>query len=168
MPSPAAPPMAHSHADLVARFYDALSRRDGDAMAACYHPAVTFRDPVFDLQGLKAGAMWRMLCDRGTGLRVAASGITADDSAGAAHWEADYTFSQTKRPVHNVIDAAFTFEDGLIRTHVDRFDFWSWSRQALGVPGLLLGWTPFLRAKVAAEAQKGLDAYIARHPGALG
>ena len=67
-----------------------------------------------------------------------------------------------------MIDAAFTFEDGLIRTHVDRFDFWSWSRQALGVPGLLLGWTPFLRAKVAAEAQKGLDAYIARHPGALG
>ena len=45
--------MAHSHADLVARFYDALSRRDGDAMAACYLPAVTLRDPVFDLPGLK-------------------------------------------------------------------------------------------------------------------
>ena len=160
--------MAHPHADLIARFYDALARRDGAAMAACYHPQVTFRDEVFDLQGPMAGAMWRMLCDRGADLRVVASGITAEDATGAAHWEADYTFSQTKRPVHNVIDAAFTFEDGLIRTHVDRFDFWSWSRQALGVPGLLLGWTPFLRAKVAAEAQKGLAAYVARHPEALG
>jgi len=109
-----------------------------------------------------------MLCDRGKDLHVVASGITADDASGAAHWEADYTFSQTGRPVHNAIDAAFTFDDGLIRTHVDTFDFWAWSRQALGAPGLVLGWTPWLRGKVRATAAKGLDAYIARHPEALG
>ena len=159
--------MAHPHAELVARFYDALARRDGAAMAACYHPEVHFRDEVFDLHGPRAGAMWRMLCDRGRDLRIVASGITADDAAGAAHWEADYTFSQTGRPVHNVIDAAFTFEDGLIRTHVDRFDLWAWSRQALGPVGLLLGWTPVLRARIAAEAARGLDAYVRQHPEAL-
>ena len=80
---------------------------------------------------------------------------------------AEYTLSQTGRAVHNVIEAAFTFEDGRIRTHRDTFDFWRWSRQALGAPGLVLGWTPWLRRKVSAEATKGLDAYIARHPEAL-
>lgn len=157
----------HPHADLVTRFYDALSRRDADAMVACYHPEVHFHDPVFDLHGARAGAMWRMLCARGKDMRLTFSDVHADDRTGSAHWEADYTFTQTQREVHNEIDAAFTFEDGLIRTHRDTFDMWTWSRQALGTPGLLLGWTPWLRAKVSAEAAKGLDAYIAAHPGAI-
>lgn len=156
------------HTDLIARFYDAFARRDGDAMAACYHPDVHFRDEVFSLHGDRAGAMWRMLCDRGHDLSVTASEVEADDHAGAARWVAAYTFSTTGRHVRNSVRAAFTFEDGLIRTHRDTFSFWRWSRQALGAPGLLLGWTPWLRATVAAEATKGLDAYIARHPDALG
>ena len=49
--------------------------------------------------------------------------------------------------------------DGLILTHRDRFDFWAWSRQALGTPGLLLGWSGFLRDKVRAQAAKNLAAY---------
>ena len=157
----------HPHADLVARFYDAFSERDGDAMVACYHPEVHFQDPAFDLRGARARAMWRMLCERGKDLQLVVTGIRADDHAGAAHWDADYTFGPARRPVHNRVDAAFAFEDGLIRTHRDAFDVWAWSRQALGVPGLLLGWTPWLRSKVAAEASKTLDAYIAAHPEAV-
>jgi hypothetical protein len=76
-----------------------------------------------------------------------------------AHWDAHYTFSATGRAVHNAIDAQFTLRDGLIVRHVDRFDFWRWSRQALGVPGWLLGWTPLLKAKVRAQAAKGLAAF---------
>ncbi|WP_412068705.1 nuclear transport factor 2 family protein [Rubrivirga sp. IMCC43871] len=158
----------HTNAALVTQFSDALARRDGDAMAACYHPEVHFQDPVFDLRGPRAGAMWRMLCARGNDLAVVASGITADDDAGAAHWEADYTFSTTGRPVHNVIDAAFTFRDGLIATHRDTFSLWAWTRQALGAPGLLLGWSPLLQRRVRATAAQSLDAYIERHPEALG
>ncbi len=159
--------MAHPHADLITRFYTAFSDRDSQGMAACYHPDVHFQDPAFDLEGARAGAMWHMLCARGKDLRLTFSDVTADDASGSAHWEADYSFSQTKRQVHNEIDAAFTFEDELIRTHTDRFDFWTWSRQALGAPGLLLGWTPWLRAKVSSEATKTLDAYIAKHPESL-
>ena len=157
----------HPHAALITRFYDAFQAFDARTMAASYHPDVHFRDPVFDLHGARAGAMWAMLCDRGAGMRLAVSGIAADDDAGRAHWEADYTFSATDRPVYNAIDAAFTFQDGLIRTHRDAFPFWTWSRQALGTPGLLLGWTPWMRAKVVAEAIRGLDAYIAAHPKSL-
>ena len=160
--------MLHPHAELIERFYTAFARRDADAMAACYHPAVHFEDEVFDLRGPLAGAMWRMLCARGEDLHVQASGIQASDAEGSARWTADYTFSQTGRRVHNEVEATFTFQDGLIRTHRDRFDFWTWSRQALGLPGLALGWTPFLRASVAARAASGLHAYVARHPEALG
>ena len=45
------------------------------------------------------------------------SAFTAE--TGRAHWEADYTFSSTGRKVHNVIDATFEFEGGLIRAHRD-------------------------------------------------
>src|SRR5437868_888017 len=80
------------------------------------------------------------------------SKVVADDSAGSAHWEARYTFSTTGRFVHNIIDAKFTFRDGKIASHTDSFDFWRWSRQALGGAGLVLGWSPMLRNKVRATA----------------
>ncbi len=37
---------------VLQRFYQALQRGDGEAMAACYHPQARFHDPVFGtLQG---------------------------------------------------------------------------------------------------------------------
>jgi hypothetical protein len=87
--------------------------------------------------------------------------VQADDDSGRAHWEAHYRFSATKRLVHNRIDASFRFRDGLIIEHVDRFDFWAWARQALGAPGLLLGWTPMLRNKVRAQAATKLALFRA-------
>jgi len=160
--------MPHPNAALVARFYDAFARRDADAMAACYHPDVHFQDEVFDLHGPRAGAMWRMLCAGGTDLAITASEIEADDATGSARWVATYTFSQTGRRVRNEVEAAFTFEDGLIRTHRDRFPFWTWARQALGLPGLLLGWTPFLKTAVRTRAARQLARYVDTHPEALG
>lgn len=149
------------HRELIETFYRAFQRRDAAAMAACYHPEIVFDDPVFrDLRGREAGAMWAMLCGRATDLEVEFSGVEADGARGKAHWEARYTFSQTGRKVHNVIDAEFEFRDGLIARHVDRFGFWRWSRQALGLPGWLLGWTPILRNKVRATVRKALDGYL--------
>ena len=152
----------HPNVELLQRFYLAFSRRDYAAMAACYHSQAHFTDEVFDLNGWQIGAMWRMLCVRGTDLRVEFGNLRADDSRGGAHWEAWYSFSLTRRKVHNVIEAEFEFRDGLILRHVDRFDFYRWSRQALGLPGLLLGWTDKLRAKVKTTAASGLQDFIAR------
>ena len=87
------------------------------------------------------------------------SDVSADGAQGRAHWEARYRFSATGRMVHNIIDAQFSFRDGLIASHRDRFDFWSWSRQALGAPGWLLGWSPALRRKVQARAAANLKAF---------
>ena len=151
----------HEHAELITRFYTAFQDRDGAAMAACYHPDARFTDPVFpELCGWRIGAMWRMLTERGKDLRLEFSGVEADDASGEAHWEARYTFSGTGRKVHNVIDARFTFRDGLIATHDDRFDFYRWSKQALGPLGLLLGWTASVQGKVQGKAAKGLEDFI--------
>jgi len=151
-----------ANAQLIERFYAAFGRRDWAGMAACYHPEVHFSDEVFDLHGADAGLMWRMLCTSGRDLVIEPSGIAADERTGQAHWDARYTFSATGRKVLNRIDARFEFRDGLIVRHVDRFPFWTWARQALGTPGLLLGWSGFLRGKVRATAAKNLAAFKAR------
>lgn len=151
----------HPNAALIERFYAAFAARDAAGMRACYHPDVVFSDPVFgELRGAEAGAMWTMLLERGKDLQVTVSGIEADDLRGRAHWDARYTFSQTRRPVLNRIDAEFEFRDGLISRHTDRFDFWKWARQALGPAGLVLGWSPILRNKVRATARAGLEKYM--------
>jgi ketosteroid isomerase-like protein len=147
---------------LIERFYEAFGRRDGDAMAACYTPDATFSDPVFtDLRGEEPGAMWRMLTARATDLRIELREHDADGDRGSARWIAHYTFTQTGRPVVNDVQASFRFRDGLIAEHTDSFDFHRWSRQALGTSGLLLGWTPLLRAAVRRRARGGLDEFMA-------
>jgi hypothetical protein len=134
-------------------------------MGACYAPDAGFSDPVFqDLRGDEVRAMWRMLCERGKDLQISHSAVEADDASGTARWEADYTFSETGRKVHNEIAASFKFADGLIADHVDRFDLWRWSRQALGPTGLLLGWSPVVRNKVRAQARANLEAFMAAEP----
>jgi hypothetical protein len=130
-------------------------------MAACYDPAVTFSDEVFtDLEGARANAMWQMLCERGKDLKIEFRDIEADDASGRAHWEAWYTFSATRRPVHNKIDARFEFKNGKIVRHRDTFSFWAWASQALGPTGLLLGWSPIVKNRVRAQAAKNLDAFV--------
>ena len=148
---------------VIERFYGAFAQRDGAAMAACYAPDVHFSDPVFtDLQGPEAGAMWRMLTGRADDLRIELLEHDANGEQGSARWRAHYTFSQTGRPVVNEVAASFRFgEDGLIVEHRDQFDFHRWSRQALGMPAVLLGWTPILRASVRRRARAGLDEFMA-------
>lgn len=151
----------HPNEALITRFYEAFARHDGPAMAACYHPDATFSDPVFpDLRGKHPGAMWCMLTERASDLAIRFSDVKADDTNGSAHWDADYTFATTGRWVENRIDAVFTFQDGLIRTHVDTFDFWRWSRMALGPTGVVLGWTRALQTKIQGAAGGQLTKYI--------
>ncbi len=150
----------HPHAELITRFYTAFQQRDAATMATCYHRDLTFQDEAFGPFGYDdTVAMWTMLCARGKDLALTFRDVAADDTTGRAHWEARYTFSQTGRHVHNRIDASFRFQDGLIVAHRDHFDFWRWSRQALGAPGMLLGWSPWLRGQVQQKAMKSLRVF---------
>ncbi|MBI5275062.1 MAG: nuclear transport factor 2 family protein [Burkholderiales bacterium] len=149
--------------------YAAFARLDAEGMARCYAEDARFEDEVFTLSGKReVMGMWTMLVDA-----VKAKGrddwklqwrdVQAQGREGRAHWDAHYRFSATGRLVDNSIDARFEFDEGgLIRRHRDSFDFWRWSRQALGPPGVLLGWTPMLRNKVRERAGRNLQAFLAR------
>ncbi|MEZ4671798.1 MAG: nuclear transport factor 2 family protein [Anaerolineae bacterium] len=150
---------------LINRFYSSFQQRDHAGMIACYHPQVEFTDPVFQtLKGKQACAMWHMLAERATDIDITFDHVQAQGSSGQAHWEAQYTFSGSGRRVHNVIDAAFEFADGLIVKHRDRFDLWRWTRMAIGTSGVLLGWSPLVQNRVRQRAQSGLKKFIEQHP----
>jgi len=155
--------MNHPNQQLIETFYTAFQQRDYASMIACYHDDVRFSDPVFtDLRGPQAKAMWHMLCERGKDLQVTFRDVAANEQTGQAHWEAVYTFS-SGRKVHNVIDASFVFEDGLIIVHRDSFDLWRWTRMALGPMGVLLGWSPFVQNKVRGTAVSSLHKFISQN-----
>jgi ketosteroid isomerase-like protein len=145
--------MSHPNEALITRFYTAFQNGDSEAMAACYHPDIEFKDPVFELKGVHAGNMWRMLVGRGGGgLEITFRDVKANNLTGRAHWEARYPFSKSGRTVHNKIDAEFAFRDGLIVDHTDTFNFWKWTRMALGPMGFLMGWTSMVQNKVRSQA----------------
>lgn len=148
----------------IDRLYTAFINSDGDAMASCYHPDATFSDPVFpSLKGREVGDMWRFLCAKKadpSSRTFTAVHVSEDGKTGSAHWEARYKFPLNGNPVHNSIDASFTFVDGLIYDHCDSFDFYWWSRQAFGLQGLVLGWTAFFQVKVQQSIRARFDAFV--------
>ena len=154
----------NNHITLVETFYTAFQQRDYAGMNACYHPDIHFSDPVFgNLEGNQVKAMWHMLCERGKDLQVTFANVQANETTGSAHWEASYTFGKGRK-VHNIIDAAFEFQDGKIIKHQDTFDLWKWTRMALGPTGVFLGWSPMVKDKVRSTAVTGLNTFITQHP----
>ena len=156
-------PMSDPNSALITRFYQAFQRLDAEAMVACYSADIVFSDPVFGtLRGEDAKDMWRMLITRAKDFTLTFDSVRSDERGGGAHWVATYLFSQTGRVVVNDIQARFVIRDGLICQHDDTFDLWRWARQALGLPGVLLGWTPMLQNKVREQAARGLKAFQQR------
>ncbi|GLU35416.1 nuclear transport factor 2 family protein [Trinickia caryophylli] len=154
--------MSQSNTESIRRFYEAFGRRDIEAMLACYARDVVFSDPAFgELRGEAVGDMWRMLLERAQEFSLTFGEVHANDESGGAQWIARYRFRQTGRMVTNRIDARFVFRGGLIVEHRDSFDLWRWTRQALGMKGVVLGWTPFVQRAIRAQARKGLEAYRA-------
>jgi len=146
---------------VAARFYTAFAARDWRAMGALYADDARFSDPAFvNLDAREVRAMWQMLVTRGKDLRLEHQVLNEKADEAQVRWTAHYTFSQTGRPVVNVITAAMKLRNGKIVEHLDVFDFYRWSRQALGAPGVLLGWSPFFQRKVQAKARAGLRQFM--------
>ncbi|CAD6518003.1 nuclear transport factor 2 family protein [Paraburkholderia metrosideri] len=155
--------MSHPNTELIERFYTAFQRRDAQTMVACYADDVVFSDPAFgELRGDEARDMWRLLVERAQDFSLTFDSVEADDQTGRAHWVASYLFSQTGRSVINRIDARFVFRDGLIVEHRDSFSLYQWLRQAMGIRGALLGWSPLVHRAIRAQARRGLALYRQR------
>jgi ketosteroid isomerase-like protein len=148
---------------LITGFYEAFRNKDYKVMQGCYSDSAVFDDEVFiGLNAEEVRAMWEMFCVKGKGMQLEFSKVQADERHGSAEWTASYVFSKTNRKVVNHIKAHFTFSNGKIIRHKDQFDFYSWARQAFGVTGILLGWTPFLKSRVRQEGLKNLRHYMQR------
>jgi hypothetical protein len=145
----------------IVKFYSAFANADSSKMSECYHPDISFRDPIFGLlKGNNVSQMWKMLIESSKGgLKIAASDIKADEYVGSAQWTASYTFSKTNRKVINVVQARFHFQDGLIIKHTDDFDVWKWSKQSFGIIGFLFGWTGYMQKKIHEKAVLSLKKY---------
>lgn len=150
---------------LIEEFYTAFKNQDVEAMVACYHKDIVFEDPAFGvLTGDRVCNMWRMLINsqKGKDFKVSFSNITYKEDTGTAHWEAQYTFSQTGRKVHNKIDAHFELKDDKIIKHTDTFNLHAWAKQAMGFKGALLGGTGFFKKKLQAQTNRLLDKFEAK------
>jgi ketosteroid isomerase-like protein len=154
----------NANEQVVRRFYTAFQQLDYTTMQNCYTGDAVFSDPVFGLlQGTEVRAMWEMLCKNATNFSLTFSDIRLlDEEYATCHWIATYTFSKTGRQVVNNIKAHMRIENGKITEHTDKFDLWKWSRQALGMPGLLLGWSNFIQGKVYRNAKKSLEKFMAK------
>jgi len=153
------------HRQLIINFYTAFQQRNWKAMSECYHENVTFYDPAFrHLKSKEARAMWQMLCINAKEFELSFSEIKVDGNRGSCLWLASYSFSKTGRRVNNRIQASFTFKDGFIFKHHDQFDLWLWSRMALGLSGLLLGWAPFFKDKIHQNAYNSLKKFMNANP----
>ncbi len=152
-----------SNKDLIVSFYNSFASKDFENMGNIYHEEAMFKDAAFNLRGKEIAAMWHMLCERGRDLEITFDGVREEGEYVYAHWEAIYTFSLTKRKVHNKIDARFRFEGQKVIEHIDTFSFWRWSSQALGIPGVLLGWSPFIKNRVRKQAADSLATFISKH-----
>jgi len=130
-------------------------------MQDCYVGDAYFSDPVFpNLNAAEVKKMWEMFCVNGQFISLEFQNIKAEDHKGSAEWIATYVFSSTGRTVKNHIFAHFIFENNKIRQHADDFNFYTWAKQAFGLSGILLGWTPFFKNKVRLAARNNLYTYI--------
>ncbi len=65
-----------------------------------------------------------------------------------------------QRKVNNRISAKFTIENGKIIRHQDHFSFYTWAKQALGLFGLLFGWTGYVKNQVQKKGMESLERYL--------
>ncbi len=146
---------------VIQKFYTSFQNKDYKTMQQCYAGSAIFNDPVFrNLNATQVKAMWEMFCVKSKDLKIEFGNITANETNGSAEWTASYIFSPTGKKVVNKITANFIFENQKIVKHTDTFNFYKWAKQALGLSGVLLGWTPLAKNKVQKMGMKTLNDYI--------
>ena len=151
---------------IINKFYTAFQKLDYRTMLDCYSADPVFNDPVFGiLEGEEVGAMWEMLCKNAKDFSLTFTNIKLlDEEYATCQWKATYRFSKTGRRVVNSIKAHMRIQNGGITEHTDQFDIWKWSRQAMGLPGLLLGWTGFFKNSIRRNARRNLEKFINSRP----
>ena len=150
--------------ELIEKFYTSFSNGNVKKMTECYHENIVFQDPVFGvLKGEKAIKMWEMLLSRTTkSTKISFNNIQTTIEKGSANWKAEYNYGKANRKVINLVSANFKFKDGKIIEHIDTFNLWKWTQQAMGTVGYLFGWTPFMKNKIQKTTNRQLDKFMSK------
>ncbi|KAG8804898.1 hypothetical protein FRC17_005845 [Serendipita sp. 399] len=156
---------ANSGEQLVERYLAAYKAYDLAAMDACTDPEFTFSDPAFpSLNSKQAKGMFSMFVNNREKNKMELEYKDIKKGLNDLTYTATYTvrYIFNGRPVTNVIDTTLTIspQSNLLLSQVDTFPFHAWARQALGLPGLLLGWTGFLQSQVQNNAAQTLEKYM--------
>ncbi len=152
----------HKNEELILKFYQSFASNNVERMLECYHENIVFHDPAFGtLKAEKAKSMWKMLLSKNdNNLKINFNSIEANELTGKANWIAEYNYGPGNRKVVNKISATFKFLDGEIIEHKDSFNLWSWTKQALGTSGYLLGWSSFMRNKIQTKTNIALTKFM--------
>lgn len=150
-----------SNIPLIQQFYAAFQDRNGAIMKAFYSSQTQFSDPAFGpLRGEEIGDMWTMVCQNiSENGRIQLLEIQEHGNEVSGVWEAHYLFGKKQRKVRNVISFRMTIQNGKIVEHHDHFPMYAWAKQAFGINGWLLGWTPFFQKKVRQRCLQLLHRY---------
>lgn len=152
-----------SNKELITHFYTCFQQKDYQGMQDCYADQAVFNDEAFkNLNSEEVKAMWEMLCKTGKELKLTFGNVSETARGGTAEWTASYLFSRTGKTVVNNVHASFLIENGKIIKHTDTFDFYLWAKQAFGLTGLLIGWTPFFKNKVQTTARESLAKFMTK------
>ena len=146
---------------LITTFYSRFQQHDWKGLLECYNDEVFFYDPVFEsLEGRKVRAMWEMLLSGAGDLQLSFGHVEGAEGYGSCEWIATYTFTPTGRKVINKVKAYFFITDGKIAEHHDDFSLWRWCAQALGIRGMVLGWTSKVQQLVKWKARINLEKFM--------
>jgi len=148
---------------LLKDFYHAFQNGDAQSMASHYHKQAQFSDPAFGkLNREEVALMWQMLCRSSKDLRIEFQINQVNETSARVNWEAFYFYGKSGNKVHNKVKAAFEFKDDKIMRHDDVFSLWKWARQAMGVNGLLIGWTKFFRKRLQQQSHRMLQRFLTK------
>ena len=152
----------NSNTQLIENFYTGFQQLNADKMNSCYNDDIVFFDPIFGLlRGQEVKSMWEMLCKNAINFSLTFSNIIElDEEYYTCDWVATYTFSASGKTIVNKIKANMRFENGKIAEHSDAFSVHNWSKQALGMPGVLFGWNSLFQNKIKNKAKQKLLDFI--------
>ena len=145
------------------RFFEALRRADTNVIDSCYHPQISYSDPLFeDLRGARVALRWRMLLKQADSFSLEHSLVFADERKAQVQWTANYRLKG--RAISIPMLSTLAIWDDLIVRQVDEYDFWQYCRQAQGVAGVLLGGLEPYQKTIKRRARRELERFATSAP----
>ncbi|WP_342269364.1 nuclear transport factor 2 family protein [Spiroplasma endosymbiont of Aspidapion aeneum] len=148
---------------IINEFYSAFKKGDYQKMNSLYGEDIIFNDSIFkDLDYLQVTSMWEMLLSKKEESKFSIEYEVLLDHNDEYYvmWSAHYLFGPKRRKVSNIVKSEMVIKDKKIALHTDVFDFYKWSKQAIGIASILFGKRKFFHNKICSVANKNLMNYI--------